>query len=200
MTPAELIAFEADIAREFEAGNIHAPVHLSGGNEQQLIDIFREVKPTDWVCSTWRSHYHALLKGIPPAEVKRQIMAGRSMFISSPEHRFISSAIMGGMLPIACGLAYAGERVWCFVGDMCASVGVFEDAKRFAGANNLPVTFAVEDNDLSTNTPTRKAWGQVKNVPQDYMEQKIFWRMGEKYYHYARTYPHYQPLPGQHGF
>ena len=125
MTEEELIAFEADIAREFNAGNIHAPVHLSGGNEQQLIDIFREVKSTDWVCSTHRSHYHALLKGIPPAEVKRQIMAGRSMFISSPEHRFISSAIVGGMLPIACGLAYAGERVWCFVGDMARCTGAW---------------------------------------------------------------------------
>ena len=185
---ADLIAFEADIAREFDAGNIHAPVHLSGGNEQQLIDIFRDVRPTDWVCSTWRSHYHALLKGIPPAEVKRQIMAGKSMFISSVEHRFLSSAIMGGMLPIACGLAYAGERVWCFVGDMCASVGAFQDAVRFTRGHGLNVNFVVEDNGLSTNTPTSSAWGLVYQGPITHR------------YEYARTYPHYQPLPGQHGF
>ena len=188
MTPADLIAFEADIAREFDAGRIHAPVHLSGGNEQQLIDIFREVKPTDWVCSTWRSHYHALLKGIPPAEVKRQIMAGRSMFISSPEHHFISSAIMGGMLPIACGLAYAGERVWCFVGDMCASIGAFHDASCFAVGHYLNMRFVIEDNGLSTNTPTKEVWGKGS-----------YWRM-VGHYEYARTYPHYQPAPGQHGF
>jgi pyruvate dehydrogenase E1 component alpha subunit len=185
---ADLIAFEADIAREFEAGNIHAPVHLSGGNEQHLIDIFRDVRPTDFVCSTWRSHYHALLKGIPPAEVKAQIMAGRSMFISSVEHRFMSSAIMGGMLPIACGLAYAGERVWCFVGDMCASVGAFHDAVKFARAQGLNVICVVEDNGLSTNTPTAEAWGLVQKGPITHR------------YEYARTYPHYQPLPGQHGF
>ena len=187
MTAEELIAFEADIAREFDAGNIHAPVHLSGGNEQQLIDIFREVKPTDWVCSTWRSHYHALLKGIPPTEVKRQIMAGRSMFISSLEHRFISSAIMGGMLPIACGLAYAGERVWCFVGDMCASVGAFEDARNYAHGHGLDVEFVIENNGLSTNTPTRETWGH--GVVSDV-----------RWYEYKRTYAHYQPLPGQRGF
>lgn len=191
MTSAELIAFEADIAREFDAGNIHAPVHLSGGNEQQLIDIFRDVKPTDWVCSTWRSHYHALLKGIPPAEVKRQIMAGRSMFISSPEHRFISSAIMGGMLPIACGLAYAGERVWVFVGDMCASTGGCHDALKFSASNNLDLHFVVEDNGLSTNTPTKKAWGNSV-IPYSTKHANI--------YKYERTYPHYQPLAGQHGF
>ena len=31
MTAAELIEFEADIAAEFNAGNIRAPIHLSGG-------------------------------------------------------------------------------------------------------------------------------------------------------------------------
>ena len=188
---ADLIAFEADIAREFDAGNIHAPVHLSGGNEQQLIDIFLDVKPTDWVCSTHRSHYHALLKGIPPAEVKRQIMAGRSMFISSPEHRFISSAIVGGMLPIACGLAYAGERVWCFIGDMCASTGAFDDAHNFSISRDLGVNFVIEDNGLSTNTPTHNAWGPISDRVT--LE-------GILLYQYERTYPHYQPLPGQHGF
>lgn len=191
MQAADLIAFEADIAAEFEAGRIHAPVHLSGGNEQQLIDIFRDVRPTDWCLSTWRSHYHALLKGIPPAEVKRQIIAGRSMFISSVEHRFMSSAIMGGMLPIACGLAYTGERVWCFVGDMCASVGAFQDAKQFAHGYDLPITFIIEDNGLSTNTPTLKTWGT-----ESVRFQPPKWRR----YNYARRYPHYQPLPDQRGF
>lgn len=188
MTPADLISFEADIAAEFDAGKIAAPVHLSGGNEAQLIDIFRDVRPEDWVCSTHRSHYHALLKGIPPSEVKRQIMAGRSMFISSVEHRFLSSAIVGGMLPIACGLAYAGERVWCFVGDMCGSIGAFEDALKYAIGHNLSVRFVIEDNFLSTNTPTRGTWGF--GCESDIVQE----------YNYDRTYPHYQPLPGQRGF
>ena len=188
MTPADLIAFEADIAREFDAGHIHAPVHLSGGNEAQLIDIFREVKPTDWVCSTHRSHYHALLKGIQPAEVKRQIMAGKSMFISSPEHRFISSAIVGGMLPIACGLAYAGERVWVFIGDMCASTGAFQDAVKFADHRNLDLHLVIEDNFLSTNTPTDAAWGPLKST------------VDTRCYEYDRTYAHYQSLASQSGF
>jgi len=178
LTAPDLIAFEQDIAKEFEAGNIRAPIHLVGGNEQQLIDIFKEVRAEDWVLSTWRSHYHALLKGIPPAEVKRQIMAGRSMFISSVKHRFISSAIMGGMLPIACGLAYAGERVWCFVGDMCASIGAFEDARSFASGHDLNVEFVIEDNGLSTNTPTRRTWGPK---PTSWPARR---------YEYERTYPH----------
>ena len=188
MTRNELIAFEKDIAREFDSGNIHAPVHLSGGNEDQLIEIFKEIKPTDWVCSTWRNHYHALLKGIPSQEVKRQIMAGRSMFISSVEHRFLSSAIMGGMLPIACGLAYGGETVWVFIGDMCASIGALQDAKNFASGHDLDIKFIIEDNGYSTNTPTLSAWGDQST-----------WKEVRRY-KYSRLYPHYQPLPGLHGF
>jgi pyruvate dehydrogenase E1 component alpha subunit len=189
VTVDELIDFETDIAREFEAGRIHAPVHLSGGNELQLIEIFRDIRPNDWVLSTWRSHYHALLKGIPATEVKAQIISGRSMFISSVEHRFMSSAIMGGMLPIACGLGYSGERVWCFVGDMCESIGAFHDAVKFADGYGLDIRFVVEDNGLSTNTPTKAAWryGRVR-------ETRV------TRYTYTRRWPHYQPLPGQHGF
>ena len=103
--------------------------------------------------------------------------------------RFLPPARVGGILPIACGLAYAGERVWCFVGDMCASVGAFNDALRFAHGYNLDLHFVIEDNGLSTNTPTLTSWkyGVAKKMPINY-------------YRYERTYPHYQPLPGQHGF
>lgn len=176
---AALIAFEQDIAKEFEAGHIRAPIHLVGGNEDELIKIFKDVKPSDWCLSTWRSHYHALLKGIPPAEVKRQIMAGRSMFISSVEHRFLSSAIMGGTLPIACGLASKGDTVWCFVGDMCSSIGAFHDAVKFANGYRLNVHFVIEDNGLSTNTPTEQAWGNG-----------IFSQKNVSGYRYERTWPH----------
>lgn len=158
LSKSELIEFEEDIAREFEAGNIRAPIHLSGGNEDQLIDIFSEVRPEHYCLSTWRSHYHALLKGIPREEVKRQIMAGKSMHISSTEHRFLSSSIMGGILPIACGLAVS-ETVWCFVGDMAASTGGFADATRYSHGYGLDVRWVVEDNGLSVGTPTRNAWG-----------------------------------------
>ena len=190
LTAAELIAFEKDIAREFDAGRIRAPVHLNSPEQAEaLIGIFKDVAPEDWVLSTWRGTFHALLKGIPPEEVKRQIMVGRSMFISSPQHRFLSSAIMGAMLPIACGLAFHGARVWCFIGDMAASIGAFHDAVKFADGRCLDVRFVVEDNGLSTNTPTEAAWAHG-----------IFNKVTTTRYKYERTCNHYQPLPDQSGF
>ena len=61
----DLIDFEKKIKSLYEKGKIKAPIHLSGGNEQQLINIFKKINRQDWVISNWRSHYHALLHGIP---------------------------------------------------------------------------------------------------------------------------------------
>ncbi len=158
MTAVELIAFEADIAACFERGEIRAPVHLSKGNEEDLIRIFEGVKPDDWVFSTHRSHYHALLKGIPGGWLREEILAGRSITINSASHKFFSSAIVGGILPIAVGVAMTGQKVWCFVGDMAAETGIFHECLRYAHGHKLPAHFVVEDNGLSVQTPTSQVW------------------------------------------
>ena len=181
----ELIAFEERVKVAFLAGQIHAPVHLSGGNEDQLIEIFREIRPQDWVLSTWRNHYHALLKGIDPEWLYREILDGHSMYIENKEHKFLSSSIVGGILPIAVGLALGAkrrgtdERVWCFVGDMAAQTGICFEASRYARGHDLPITIVVEDNGLSTNTPTKEVWGMAYGKQNGYTA-----------YHYKRVFPH----------
>jgi len=164
----ELIGFEEEIKNIFLEGKIRAPVHLSRGNETPLIRIFKSIKREDWVFSTHRSHYHALLKGIDPEWVRNEILAGRSMHFNNKEHNFFSSAIVGGCLPIALGVAMGIKRkrtkrhVWVFVGDMAAESGVFHECTKYAARHKLPMTFVVEDNRLSTNTPTQLTWGKEK--------------------------------------
>jgi pyruvate dehydrogenase E1 component alpha subunit len=166
VTADELRAFEKEVAEAFEAKRIHAPIHLSGGNEEALIRIFQFVPKDAWVLSTWRSHYHALLHGVPPDLVMKEILAGRSMMLHFPEYHFLTSAIVGGILSIACGIAASGQTVYAFVGDMAASTGMFHDAQKYARGHDLPVTFVVEDNGLATNTPTQEAWGKVFSLPR----------------------------------
>lgn len=200
MRAAELIAFEREVAAAFDAGQIHGPVHLNSDTQAEpLIEIFKDIKPTDWVLGTWRSHFHALLKGVPRDQVMAEILAGRSMMLHFPEYRFMSSAIMGGMLPIACGLAAGGERVWCFTGDMAATTGVFHDASSYACLQDLPVTFVVEDNGLATNSPTSVCWGEAFH---GWFENSVAVTLSDKIirYDYKRTTQHYQPLPTQDGF
>ena len=182
-TAADLIAFETEVAGHFAAAKIRSPVHFSGGNEVELIELFKDIGREDYVLSTWRNHYHALLHGIPRARLLDDILAGHSMNLNYPGHRFLTSAIVGGTLPIACGLAAGGHRVWCFIGDMCASMGAFYDAVHYAEGHKLPVTFIVEDNGLSTNTPTQQTWGEGlwKNAV---CSKRV------RSYQYTRTYPH----------
>jgi TPP-dependent pyruvate/acetoin dehydrogenase alpha subunit len=110
------------------------------------------------VCSTHRSHYHALLKGIPPEWVKKQILLGHSISLCNSDYKFVTSAIVGGILPIAVGIAMTGQTVWVFVGDMASESGTFHECVKYATGQNLPIHFIVEDNGMSVNTPTDKVW------------------------------------------
>lgn len=186
MDRVELMGFEAEVARRYDLGECPGPVHLCSETQiEPLLEIFKDIKRTDYVLSTWRAHFHALLHGVPPALVMSEILAGRSMMLHFPEYRFMSSAIMGGMLPIACGLAAGGFKVHCFLGDMCESTGAFKDARAYASGHDLDVTWIVEDNGLSTNTPTRRTWGPK---PLDLRYTR---------YEYNRTTPHYGTSNGK---
>jgi pyruvate dehydrogenase E1 component alpha subunit len=181
-----LIDFESGIKDVYEAGDIKAPIHLSGGNEDELIKIFEDVNEDDWVFSSWRNHYHALLHGIKPDELAKMIVRGKSMSLYSEKPKFYSSSIVGGIIPIAVGTAKAQKlndsknKTWCFVGDMTFESGIFYEAHKYARNHNLPLQFVVEDNGLSTNTPTDKTWGGSRDIPEDII-----------YYKYEREYPHH---------
>jgi pyruvate dehydrogenase E1 component alpha subunit len=181
-----LIEFERKIADYWESGKIRGPIHLSGGNEDSLIEIFKRIKSSDWVFSTWRSHYHCLLKGISADWLEKEILEGRSITIVNKDEKFYSSAIVGGIIPIAVGVAMSNkmkginETVWCFVGDMTFETGTFMENYKYAKNFDLPIRFVVEDNEVSTNTPTIDAWGKKTEVPED-----IIW------YKYKKEWPHY---------
>ena len=183
LTKEDLIAFETEMCDTFCDGKIKAPVHLSDGNEESLIEIFKDIKPTDWVFSAWRSHYHALLHGVDKEWLRQEIMDGRSITVNNPEHRFYSSAIVAGIAPIAIGAALGvkirqePDYVWLFVGDMTSRTGILHEVQQYANGHELPLHIVVEDNHISVQTPTRKVWGEG-----DWID------MTE--YEFESTYPH----------
>ena len=192
ITKEALIAFEKKISETYCAGKIRAPIHLSDGNEDQLIEIFKNIKPTDWVFSSWRSHYHALLHGIDPDALELDINAGRSITLAYPDHKFYTSAIVGGIIPIALGVALGNKRsgstdhVYCMIGDMTSETGGAYEAIKYAFNFELPITFVIEDNTQSVGTPTYTVWGSEDNG--------CFWKNipcpNVKYYSYTKTWPH----------
>ncbi len=185
ITAADLRAFSEEIKDRFSRAEIHGPIHLSGNNEEELIEIFKNINRDDWVFSTHRSHYHALLHGIDKEWLLDEICAGRSITIENIKHRFITSAIVSGILPIALGTALAIKKknidrhVWAFVGDMSAMSGIFHEVCQYATGHQLPLSLIVEDNGFSTNTPTQVVWGDQNNKTIDVYK-----------YLYERIYPH----------
>jgi pyruvate dehydrogenase E1 component alpha subunit len=192
-TVESLRTFEDNVIKHFENGEIRGPVHLSRGNEEALIEIFKDISSEDWVFSTWRNHYHALLHGIPEEWLMKEILAGKSININNAEHHFYTSAIVGGIIPIALGVAKAlqmrecSNKVWCFIGDMTYRTGIYAEANRYARNFNLPICFVVEDNNFSTNTPTDECWKLSRTILP---ENKVIKEGNVYYYQYTRHFPH----------
>jgi pyruvate dehydrogenase E1 component alpha subunit len=177
----KIIKFEDDIGELYKQAKIQAPIHLAGINETQLIKIFKKIKKTDWIFSTWRNHYHWLLSRRSPKKLKKQILDGHSMHVFGK--RFFTSAIVGGISPIALGVAYALKKkrskshVWCFLGDMAYSGGLASECIRYAKGHDLPITYVIEDNGLSVRSKTKDTWGRGK-------------KKNTCKYKYKRKYPH----------
>jgi pyruvate dehydrogenase E1 component alpha subunit len=189
LTKEQLVAFETDIANCFNNAMIKAPIHLYDGNEEQMIDIFKCVEPKDWVFCSWRSHYQCLLKGVPQEQLKKDILAGKSITLCYPEYNIYSSAIVTGNIPIATGAALDIKRkggtnhVWCFVGDMTSETGTFFENWKYAVNHDLPITFVIENNGKSVCTETSKVWNS---------NELYFAKETRKiiYYEYQTKYPH----------
>jgi len=191
LNPEDLLAFEERVADAFNSGEIRAPVHLYSGNEVELINVFSDVDSEDWVLCSWRSHYQCLLKGVPQEQVFNEILDGRSISLCFADYKIFSSAIVGGVLPIAIGIAFsikrAGEdnRVHCFLGDMTAETGIAHECIKYATNFDLPIRFIIEDNGLSVCTDTRSVWGdRASNLSSVLNHPNVV------YYKYQSAYPH----------
>lgn len=174
MTPEDLLNFEEQIATEFATGSIKSPIHLGGGNERQLIDLFKAIGPDDWCLGSWRAHYLCLLKGVPSSELREAIREGRSVSLCFPKYKILCSGIVGGIAPIAVGIAWSlkqraatdfvGQhrtpRVFVFCGDMTMESGIVFESMKYATRHRLPVRWICEDNGLSVMTDTQESWGK----------------------------------------
>jgi TPP-dependent pyruvate/acetoin dehydrogenase alpha subunit len=182
----DLIRAEDRMVELFEEGRVPYPLHLSGGNEDQLIEIFKEVKKDDYVFSHHRSHYHYLLAGGTLDKLEEKVLDGKSMLIFDKEINFLASSIVSGLMGTAVGVAYAMKRenvnskVWVFIGDGAEDEGHFYEAIRYVDGHNLPCTFIIEDNDRSVDTPKIERYGTNEMKLPECVRR----------YHYVSKYPH----------
>lgn len=192
ITAKELIEFEHKICGIFEEGVLPFLLHLSGGNEEELIDLFRRVKAGDWVMSNHRSHYHFLLTaGVYGKDgrdkLEQMIRDGRSMFVFDREINFMASSILGGLCGVAAGVAKAlkdsgsANRVWCFVGDGAEDNGHLYEGVKYCKSADLPCMFVIEDNNRSCGvTRAQRSADYTLPWPESHVLRIV----------YQPTYPH----------
>ena len=183
----ELIHFEKKVAEAFNSAKIKAPIHLHGNNENQLIEIFKKINKEDWIFTSWRSHYHCLLKGVPEEILFNDILSGKSITLIYPKYKIYSSAIVGGIIPIALGTALGlkqkgilNSKVVLFMGGMTSETGLANEAIKYSIGQDLPIKFIIEINHKSVCTDTLPTWGlddySLKRYPNvEFYEYDLPW-------------------------
>jgi pyruvate dehydrogenase E1 component alpha subunit len=148
-------------------GEIICPCHLCIGQEAVAAGVCAPLNRDDYVFSTHRSHGHYLAKGgslkLMMAELYGRATGcskgrGGSMHLASPENGLPgSSAMVGGTIPLAVGVALASSLQnsnkvsVAFFGDGAVNEGVFYESLNFASLKQLPVVFVCENNFYSTH-------------------------------------------------
>ncbi len=165
--------FEEKCAELYSAGKIRGFLHLYIGEEAVAVGAMQSLTPEDAIVSTYREHGHALVRGISAGAVMAEMYGkangcsrgrGGSMHLFDASRRFYGgSAIVGGHLPLAVGLALADnmqnrQRVTvCFFGDGAVAEGAFHESLNLAALWKLPVLFVCENNQYAMGTALARA-------------------------------------------
>lgn len=155
-------AFEEEVARLVEQGEIRTPCHLYIGQEAVAVGVCEALEPSDTVWGTHRSHGHYLAKGgelrALMAEIFGKVMGcsggrGGSMHLVAPEVGILGTVpIVAGTVPLAVGAGLAaklrGDRAVsvAFFGDGTLDEGHVHESLNLAAVYRLPVIFVCENN------------------------------------------------------
>ncbi|WP_345975641.1 pyruvate dehydrogenase (acetyl-transferring) E1 component subunit alpha [Sulfurimonas sp. HSL3-7] len=160
--------FEEKCVELYSNQKIRGFLHLYIGEEAIATGVMQALGADDSVLSTYREHGHALARGIPAKRIMAEMYGkvegcsrgrGGSMHLFDAETRFYGgSAIVGGGLPLAIGMALADkmmkrDRVTvAFFGDGAVAEGAFHESMNLAALWQLPVLFVCENNRYAMGT------------------------------------------------
>lgn len=166
----EIRHFERKLLELYEKGQLNGTVHTCTGQEFSGIAVGRCLDDRDIVVSNHRGHGHFLGRGDEPdfrglfCELLARtggICAGYGGTQHLSDEGFISSGILGGMAPVAAGLAQerklegAGLAV-LFMGDGAMGEGIVYETFNLAALRKLPLYFICEHNGMAQSTATAR--------------------------------------------
>ena len=160
--------FEEKCVELYSSQKIGGFLHLYIGEEAIAVGIMDALSDEDAVLATYREHGQALARGISAKSIMAEMYGkvegcsrgrGGSMHLFDAKTRFYGgSAIVGGALPLAVGMALADKmqnknRVTvCIFGDGAVAEGEFHESLNLASLWNLPILFVCENNSYAMGT------------------------------------------------
>jgi acetoin:2,6-dichlorophenolindophenol oxidoreductase subunit alpha len=160
---------EEEIAREYHKDEIKNPVHLVIGQEATAVGLCSVMLKTDLLYLTHRTHGGYLAKGGNLNSMMSELYCkangcvgsrGGSMHLIDKEAGVAgTSAIVGGIIPIATGAALAIQMraekniSAVLMGDAATEEGVTSESINFAVLKKLPIVFFCENNFYSVQSP-----------------------------------------------
>jgi acetoin:2,6-dichlorophenolindophenol oxidoreductase subunit alpha len=151
-----------------KAGQIASPYYSPRGQEIIPAAMSVNLRPSDYVVTTYRGIHDQLAKGIPLKPFVAEFMGkatgtckgkGGPMHITHVASGLpVTTGIVGAGLPIANGLAWAsqlrksGQVTVCNFGDGATNIGAFHEALNLASVWKLPVVFVCQNNGYAEHT------------------------------------------------
>jgi TPP-dependent pyruvate/acetoin dehydrogenase alpha subunit len=164
--------FEEGVKFLFLEGIMPGTIHQCQGQEATAVGVCANLRPDDFITSTFRGHGHALAKGLTVQELLDELFGassgcckgkGGSMHVGNMAKGMIPGiAIVAGGIPVAAGMALAlkmqkTDRVAaCFFGDGAVAEGAFHEGVNMAAIWSLPVVFVCENNLYGASTHVSK--------------------------------------------
>jgi pyruvate dehydrogenase E1 component alpha subunit len=166
--------FEERAGQLYGLGLIGGFCHLYIGQEAVAVGLQSAMTVgKDSVITGYRDHGHMLAYGIDPKLIMAELTGraagiskgkGGSMHMFSVDHGFYGGhGIVGAMVPIGTGLAFAhkyredGGVCLTYMGDGAVNQGQVAEALNMAKLWNLPVIYAIENNNYAMGTSVNRS-------------------------------------------
>ncbi len=158
--------FEETVLENFSRGVFSGTTHTYLGQEANAVGVLSNIQPSDVVISNHRCHGHYLACGGDPYPLFAELM-GKATGVSGgrggSQHlhwgNFYSNGVLGGMVPIATGMALAEKRkssgavALAFLGDGALGEGVVYEFLNIASLWGAPILYVLENNRIAQTTP-----------------------------------------------
>jgi TPP-dependent pyruvate/acetoin dehydrogenase alpha subunit len=157
--------FEERLIRLHQLQAFRGHYHVSIGQESGAVAACEPLTRADYLFTTHRNHAHLLARGADPARIFAEILGradgynggrGGTLHVVAPDLNVpVTSALVGGSLPIATGAALGLERrggndvVLALFGDAALEEGAFYESVNLAVLWHLPIVYVCDNNSIA---------------------------------------------------